>query len=90
MLKRADIFVQNLKPGTIGKLGFPIARLRRDYPRLICCSISGFGESGPFAKRKAYDLLDPGGSWFGVHHRHDRAVARRRIGGRCLNRNERL
>jgi itaconate CoA-transferase len=57
MLKRADIFVQNLKPGIVGKLGFPIARLRRDYPRLICCSISGFGESGPYAKRKAYDLL---------------------------------
>ncbi len=57
MLGRADIFVQNLKPGTVAKLGFPIARLRRDYPRLICCSISGFGESGPFAARKAYDLL---------------------------------
>jgi itaconate CoA-transferase len=57
MLKRADIFVQNLKPGTVGKLGFPMARLRRDYPRLICCSISGFGESGPYAARKAYDLL---------------------------------
>jgi formyl-CoA transferase len=57
MLGRADIFVQNLKPGTVGKLGFSIARLRRDYPRLICCSISGFGESGPFAGRKAYDLL---------------------------------
>jgi formyl-CoA transferase len=57
MLKRADIFVQNLKPGTAGKLGFAIARLHRDYPRLICCSISGFGDSGPFAARKAYDLL---------------------------------
>jgi itaconate CoA-transferase len=57
MLERADIFVQNLKPGAVGKLGFPIARLRRQYPRLICCSISGFGESGPFAARKAYDLL---------------------------------
>src|SRR6516162_6241989 len=57
MLARADIFVQNLKPGTVAKLGFPIARLRRDYPRLICCSISGFGESGPYAARKAYDLL---------------------------------
>jgi itaconate CoA-transferase len=57
MLGRADIFVQNLKPGTAAKLGFPIARLRSDYPRLICCSISGFGESGPFAARKAYDLL---------------------------------
>src|SRR5271155_994337 len=57
ILKRADVFVQNLKPGTIAKLGFPIARLRRDYPRLICCSISGFGETGPYAMRKAYDLL---------------------------------
>jgi itaconate CoA-transferase len=52
MLKRADIFVQNLKPGTVEKLGFPISRLRRDYPNLICCSISGFGEAGrsPSAK----------------------------------------
>jgi formyl-CoA transferase len=57
LLKRADVFVQNLKPGTVAKLGFPIARLRRDYPRLICCSISGFSEDGPYAKRKAYDLL---------------------------------
>jgi formyl-CoA transferase len=57
MLKRADIFVQNLKPGTVEKLGFGITQLRRDHPRLICCSISGFGEDGPYAKRKAYDLL---------------------------------
>jgi formyl-CoA transferase len=57
MLKQADIFVQNLKPGTVEKLGFAVSELRRDHPRLICCSISGFGESGPFAQRKAYDLL---------------------------------
>jgi len=57
MLARADVFVQNLKPGAIGKLGFEIAQLRREHPRLICCSISGFGESGPHAKRKAYDML---------------------------------
>lgn len=57
MLAKADVFVQNLKPGAVAKLGFAISRLRKDYPRLICCSISGYGESGPYAQRKAYDLL---------------------------------
>jgi len=57
MIGHADVFVQNLKPGAIAKLGFPIARLRRQYPRLICCSISGFGDTGPLAARKSYDML---------------------------------
>jgi formyl-CoA transferase len=57
MLAKADVFIQNLKPGAVAKLGFAIERLRRDYPRLICCSVSGFGESGPYAARKSYDLL---------------------------------
>jgi formyl-CoA transferase len=57
MIARADVFVQNLKPGALDKLGFPVAKLRREQPRLICCTISGFGDSGPFAQRKAYDLL---------------------------------
>jgi formyl-CoA transferase len=57
MLAKADVFVQNLKPGALAKLGFAIERLRKDYPRLICASISGYGESGPYAQRKAYDLL---------------------------------
>jgi formyl-CoA transferase len=57
MLERADIFVQNLKPGAAEKLGFPIAKLRHEHPRLICCSISGFGETGPLAMRKSYDML---------------------------------
>ena len=57
MVERADVLVQNLKPGAIGKLGFPIAELRRRHPRLICCSISGYGETGPLAARKAYDML---------------------------------
>ena len=57
MLAKSDVFVQNLKPGALAKLGFATARLREDYPRLICCSISGYGESGPYAQRKAYDLL---------------------------------
>jgi formyl-CoA transferase len=57
MIARADIFVQNLKPDAAGKLGFASAELRRKHRRLICCSISGFGESGPLATRKAYDML---------------------------------
>jgi formyl-CoA transferase len=57
MLARADVFVQNLRPGVVAKLGFPIARLRREHKRLICCSISGFGDTGPHAMRKTYDML---------------------------------
>ena len=57
MLARADVFVQNLKPGAVDRLGFGIAPLRQQHPRLICCSISGFGEAGPYADRKAYDML---------------------------------
>jgi formyl-CoA transferase len=53
----ADVLVQNLKPGALARLGFPIERLRRDYPSLITCSISGYGDDGPLAQRKAYDLL---------------------------------
>ena len=57
LLAGADVLIQNLKPGALAKLGFGIERLRAAYPRLIACSISGYGESGPFADRKAYDLL---------------------------------
>src|SRR3984893_7821242 len=42
MLGKADVFVQNLRPGAVARLGFAIDRLRRDFPRLIACSISGF------------------------------------------------
>jgi itaconate CoA-transferase len=57
MLAKADVFVQNLKPGAVAKLGFPLEALRRAHPRLIICSISGYGEDGPYALRKAYDML---------------------------------
>ena len=57
MLAKADVFVQNLKPGAVARLGFPIDELRRRHPRLIVCSISGYGEDGPYAARKAYDML---------------------------------
>ncbi|MBC7180495.1 MAG: CoA transferase, partial [Roseovarius sp.] len=55
MLARADIFIQNLAPGAIDRLGFAPDRLRTDYPRLITVSISGYGEEGPLADLKAYD-----------------------------------
>jgi itaconate CoA-transferase len=57
MLARADVFVQNLKPGAVAKLGFALDALRRAHPRLVICSISGYGEDGPYAARKAYDML---------------------------------
>ena len=57
MLARADVFIQNLAPGAIDRLGFSPTRLREENPRLITVSISGYGEEGPFRDRKAYDLL---------------------------------
>src|SRR5215470_6998629 len=57
MLAKADVFVQNLKPGAVAKLGFALDELRRAHPRLVICSISGYGEDGPYAQRKAYDML---------------------------------
>ena len=57
LLSEADVLVQNLKPGALDHLGFSIERLRREYPSLICCSISGYGDDGPLSTRKAYDLL---------------------------------
>jgi itaconate CoA-transferase len=57
LLSRADVLIQNLKPGALERLGFGSDHLRQTYPRLITCSISGYGETGPLAERKAYDLL---------------------------------
>src|SRR6266852_5137676 len=57
ILAKADVFVQNLKPGAIAKLGFALDELSRRRPRLVICSISGYGEDGPYAARKAYDML---------------------------------
>jgi len=57
LIAGADVLLQNLKPGSMDKLGFSRERLRRDYPALICCTITGYGDEGPYAHRKAYDLL---------------------------------
>src|SRR6202790_2034191 len=57
LIASADVLLQNLKPGSMDKLGFSLERLRKDYPSLISCTISGYGDDGPYAQRKAYDLL---------------------------------
>src|SRR3978361_625313 len=57
LIAKADVLLQNLKPGSMDRLGFSLERLRKDYPTLICCTISGYGDDGPYAHRKAYDLL---------------------------------
>jgi itaconate CoA-transferase len=57
LIASADVLLQNLKPGSMDKLGFSLERLRKDYPALVCCTITGYGDEGPYAHRKAYDLL---------------------------------
>jgi itaconate CoA-transferase len=57
LIGRADVFIQNLAPGAASRLGLDAARLRARSPRLIVCDISGYGDSGPYAQKKAYDLL---------------------------------
>jgi itaconate CoA-transferase len=57
LLEKADVFVQNLAPGATERLGFSTPELRKQYPRLIICDLSGYGSSGPYRDKKAYDLL---------------------------------
>jgi crotonobetainyl-CoA:carnitine CoA-transferase CaiB-like acyl-CoA transferase len=57
---RADVFVENSKAGSLEKLGLGAARLRALNPRLVTCSITGFGPDGPYAKRPAYDVIMQG------------------------------
>ncbi|MBW3098961.1 CaiB/BaiF CoA transferase family protein [Pseudohoeflea coraliihabitans] len=57
LLEDADILIQNLGPGVMDRLGFGASSLRARLPKLIICSISGYGSDGPRARQKAYDLL---------------------------------
>ena len=57
LLERADVLVQNLAPGAPERLGTAPADLRARYPALVVCTVSGYGASGPYAHKKAYDLL---------------------------------
>ena len=57
LVRRADVLVQNLAPGAAARLGLDPAELRASRPELITVDISGFGRGGPYAQRRAYDLL---------------------------------
>jgi len=57
LIGRADVFVCNLSPAAITRLGLDAAALAARHPRLVACQLSGYGDDGPYADRKAYDLL---------------------------------
>jgi itaconate CoA-transferase len=57
LLRRADVFIHNLAPGAMARLGFASAEVRREHPRLVVCEVSGYGSTGPYRDKKAYDLL---------------------------------
>ncbi len=57
LLETADVLIENFRPGVMERLGFGWERLRQDYPRLIYCSITGFGIDGPYRDRPAYDAV---------------------------------
>lgn len=60
LLEHADVFVHNLAPGAVERLGLDPETLRRRHPRLVTCELSGYGREGPYAGKRAYDLLVQG------------------------------
>jgi itaconate CoA-transferase len=57
LIAGADVFIQNLAPGAAARLGLDAGTLLAKHPRIIVCDLSGYGDSGPYAQKKAYDLL---------------------------------
>ncbi len=64
LVSDADVYIQNFRPGTVERLGAGVERLHQLNPRLVYCSISGFGASGPYAERPSYDSVAQGLSGF--------------------------
>lgn len=60
LIASADVVIQNLAPGTAARMGLTGADLVGRYPRLIACDLSGYGDGGPYATKRAYDLLVQG------------------------------
>src|SRR5262252_1289876 len=89
LVKKSDVLLENFRPGTMDKLGFGYRAVARLNPRLVYCSVSGFGESGPEAHRAGYDLviqaesgvMDLTGWPAGEGRQLDRRSRRRHVGG---------
>src|SRR5206468_6787635 len=62
LIERADVLIENFRPGVLEKLGFGYDTVRRINPRTIYCSISGFGQTGPYSDRPGYDVIAQGES----------------------------
>jgi len=77
LLARADVLVENFRPGAMDRLGFGYDAVRAALPRLVYCSISGFGQTGPYRERAAYDLIVQGmGGLMGITGEPDGAPMR--------------
>ena len=67
LLKGADVLVENFRPGTLARLGFPAEEVMRRRPRLIWCSVSAYGQYGPLSKKPGYDAIMQGeAGWMGL------------------------
>src|SRR5256884_6665081 len=88
LIREADVYIQNFRPGTAERLGAGVERLLQINPRLVYCSISGFGASGPYAERPSYDSVAQALSGFlsvVVDYRRPQSEERR-VGKECRSR----
>jgi len=77
LIRRADVLVENFRPGTMDRLGLGYPAIHETAPRLVYCSISGFGQTGPYRERPAYDLIVQGmGGIMGITGEPDGAPMR--------------
>lgn len=60
LLAECDVLVENFKVGSLAKLGLDYAQLKEEFPGLVYCSVTGFGQTGPYAERAGYDFLAQG------------------------------